>query len=186
MFSEYVAANAVVAPRKTAYLDAVEGGQVAQVLVEEGAFVTRGQVLLKLTNTNLQLEMLGRQAQLTEQLDRLNQTLLSFEQARVAHERDLIESNAQIEQLTQRLQRRDALRAAGMISREEAGDLAIDLARARKLQVTEIEARDIDEKFRKEQVTAVAQRSGEDTRRTSGWQMRRCRACSSRRRSAAS
>ena len=155
VFTEYVASNAVVAPRKTAYLDAVEGGQVAEVLVEEGAFVTRGQVLLKLTNTNLQLEMLGRQAQLTEQLDRLNQTLLSFEQARVAHERDLIESGAQIEQLTQRQQRRDALRAAGLISREEVGDLAIDLARARKLQATEIEARDIDEKFRNEQVTQL-------------------------------
>ncbi len=38
-------------------------------MVEEGAFVTRGQVLLKLKNTNLQLEMLGRQAQLMEQLD---------------------------------------------------------------------------------------------------------------------
>ena len=155
VFTEYVAANAVVAPRKTAYLDAVEGGQVAQVMVEEGAFVTRGQVLLKLTNTNLQLEMLGRQAQLTEQLDRLNQTLLSFEQARVAHERDLIESNAQIEHLTQRQRRRDALRAAGMISKEELGDLAIDLTRARKLQATEIEARDIDEKFRNEQVTQL-------------------------------
>jgi HlyD family secretion protein len=155
VFTEYVAANAVVAPRKTAYLDAVEGGQVAQVLVEEGAFVTRGQVLLKLTNTNLQLEMLGRQAQLTEQLDRLNQTLLSFEQARIAHERDLIESNSQIEQLTQRQQRRDALRAAGMISKEELGDLAIDLARARKLQATEIEARDVDQKFHDEQVTQL-------------------------------
>ena len=136
MFTEYVPANAVVAPRKTAYLDAVEGGQVAEVMVEEGAFVTRGQVLLKLKNTNLQLEMLGRQAQLMEQLDRLNQTLLSFEQARVAHERELIESNAQIEQLAQRQRRRDALRAAGMISKEELGELAIDLARARKLQAS--------------------------------------------------
>ena len=163
VFTEYVAANAVVAPRKTAYLDAVEGGQVAEVLVEEGATVTRGQVLVKLTNTNLQLEMLGRQAQLTEQLDRLNQTLLSFEQARIAHERDLIESNAQIEQLTQRQQRRDALRAAGLISREEVGDLAIDLARARKLQATEIEARDVDAKFRNEQVTQL--RNALDTTR---------------------
>src|SRR5579864_8410907 len=47
VFTEYVPATAVVAPRKTAYLDAVEGGQVTEVLVEEGAFVTRGQVLLR-------------------------------------------------------------------------------------------------------------------------------------------
>ncbi len=155
VFTEYVPATGVVAPRTTAYLDAVEGGQVAEVLVEEGAFVTRGQVLLKLKNTNLQLEMLGRQAQLMEQLDRLNQTILSFEQAHVTHERELIESSAQIEQLTQRQQRREVLRATGMVSKEEVDELAIDLMRARKLQAAALEARDIDEKFRNEQVTQL-------------------------------
>jgi HlyD family secretion protein len=154
-FTEYVPATALVAPRTTAYLDAIEGGQVAEVLVEEGAFVTRGQVLLKLKNTNLQLEMLGRQAQLMEQLDRLNQTILSFEQARVTHERELIESSAQIEQLTQRLRRRDALRASGTVSQQELDELAIDLARARKLEKAALEARDIDAKFRSEQVTQL-------------------------------
>jgi HlyD family secretion protein len=155
VFTEYVPATAVVAPRTTAYLDAVEGGQVAEVLVEEGAFVTRGQVLLKLKNTNLQLEMLGRQAQLMEQLDRLNQTILSFEQARVAHERDLIESSAQIEQLSQRQQRREALRASGLVAQQELDELGIDLTRARKLHASSLTARDIDEKFRKEQVTQL-------------------------------
>jgi HlyD family secretion protein len=155
VFTEYVPATATVAPRTTAYLDAIEGGQVAEVMVEEGALVRRGQVLLKLKNTNLQLEMLGRQAQLMEQLDRLNQTILSFEQARVTHERELIESNAQIEQLTQRLKRREALRASGTVSQQELDELAIDLGRARKLQAAAIEARDIDAKFRNEQVTQL-------------------------------
>jgi HlyD family secretion protein len=155
VFTEYVPATAVVAPRTTAYLDAVEGGQVAEVLVEEGAFVTRGQVMLKLKNTNLQLEMLGRQAQLMEQLDRLNQTILAFEQARLTHQRDLIDSSAQIERLTQRQQRREALRATGMVAQEEVDEVAIDLARARKLQAAALEAREIDEKFRNEQVTQL-------------------------------
>jgi HlyD family secretion protein len=155
IFTEYVPATAVVAPRTTAYLDAVEGGQVAEVLVEEGAFVTRGQVLLKLKNTNLQLEMLGRQAQLMEQLDRLNQTILSFEQARVTHERELIDSNAQIEQLSQRQRRREALRDTGTVSQQELDELAIDLGRARKLQAAALEARDIDAKFRNDQVSQL-------------------------------
>ena len=155
IFTEYVPATAVVVPRTTAYLDAIEGGQVAEVMVEEGAFVTRGQVLLKLKNTNLQLEMLGRQAQLMEQLDRLNQTVLSFEQARLAHERELIESNAQIEQLSQRQRRREALRESGTVSQQELDELAIDLGRARKLQAAALEARDVDAKFRGEQVSQL-------------------------------
>jgi HlyD family secretion protein len=155
VFTEYVPATATVAPRTTAYLDAVEGGQVAEVMVEEGAFVTRGQVLLKLKNTNLQLEMLGRQAQLMEQLDRLNQTILSFEQARLNHERELIETNAEIEQLTQRQRRREALRGTGTVSQQELDELAIDLGRARQLQAAALEARDVDAKFRNEQVSQL-------------------------------
>jgi len=154
-FTEYVPATAVVAPRRTAYLDAVEGGQVAEVLVEEGAFVARGQVLLKFKNTNLQLEMLGRQAQLMEQLDRLNQTILSFEQARITHQRDLIDTSAQIESLTQRQQRREALRGSGTVSQEELAELAIDIDKTRKLQAAAIEARDLDEKFRSEQLAQL-------------------------------
>jgi HlyD family secretion protein len=155
VFTEYVPATAVVVPRTTAYLDAVEGGQVAEVMVEEGAFVTRGQVLVKLKNTNLQLEMLGRQAQLMEQLDRLNQTILSFEQARLSHERELIDSSAQIEQLTQRQRRREALRDSGTVSLQELDELAIELGRARKLQAAALEARDVDAKFRNEQVSQL-------------------------------
>jgi HlyD family secretion protein len=155
VFTEYVPATAVVAPRKTVYLDAVEGGQIAERLVEEGAFVTQGQVLLKLKNTSLQLEMLGRQAQLMEQIDRLNQTILAFEQARVTHKRELIESSAQIEMLSQRQRRREALRGTGTVSLQELDELATDLGRARKLQAAAIEARDIDEKFRHEQVAQL-------------------------------
>ena len=156
VFTEYVPATAVVAPRKTAYLDAVEGGQVAERLVEEGAFVTRGQVLLKLKNTNLQLEMLGRQAQLMEQLDRLNQTVLSFEQARVTHQRDLIDTTAEIESLTQRQKRRQALwDNGGTVSQEELAELAINIDKNRKLQAAALEARDLDDKFRNEQLAQL-------------------------------
>src|SRR5262249_25641165 len=123
VFAEYIPAQASIAPRTTAYLDAVEGGQVAERLVEEGAIVKRGQVLLRLKNTNLQLEVLGRQAQLMEQLDRLNSTLLSFQQARLGHERELIDASAQVRQLSQRLDRRQALDVAGAVPAAELDEL---------------------------------------------------------------
>jgi HlyD family secretion protein len=156
VFTEYVPATAVVAPRKTAYLDAVEGGQVAERLVEEGTLVTRGQVLVKLKNTNLQLEMLGRQAQLMEQLDRLNQTILSFEQARVTHQRDLIDTGAEMESLAQRQKRRQTLwDNGGTVSQEELAELAINIDKTRKLQAAAIEARNLDDKFRNEQLAQL-------------------------------
>jgi HlyD family secretion protein len=155
VFDEYVPANATIVPRTTAFLDAIEGGQVAEVLVEEGAFVERGQPLVRLKNTNLQLEVLGRQAQLMEQLDRLNSTVLSFEQARLGHERDLIEARAQIEQLSQRLRRREALQGSGAVSQADLDELRIDLSRYRKLEDSMREAQAVDRKFQTEQVTQL-------------------------------
>jgi HlyD family secretion protein len=155
VFDEYIPATARVAPRTTAYLDAVEGGQVAEVLVEDGASVRQGQPLVRLKNTNLQLEVLGRQAQLMEQLDRLNVTLLSFEQARLGHERDLIETGSQIEQLTQRLRRRQALRPSGAVSAADVDEIAIDLARYERQQASIREAASVDRKFQGEQIAQL-------------------------------
>ena len=155
VFAEYIPAQATIAPRTTAYLDAVEGGQVAQKLVEEGAFVERGQVIVRLKNTNLQLEVLGRQAQLMEQLDRLNSTLLSFQQARLGHERELIDASAQVRQLSQRLSRRQALDVAGAVPASELDELRIDLDRYRKVEQKMLEAREMDEKFQTQQLTQL-------------------------------
>ena len=152
VFAEYIPAQATIAPRTTAYLDAVEGGQVAEKVVEEGAFVKRGQVIVRLKNTNLQLEVLGRQAQLMEQLDRLNSTMLSFQQARLGHERELIDANAQVRQLSQRLTRREALDVAGAVPAAELDELRIDLDRYRKVEQKMLEAREVDEKFQSQQL----------------------------------
>jgi len=155
VFAEYIPAQATIAPRTTAYLDAVEGGQVAEKLVEEGAFVKRGQAIVRLKNTNLQLEVLGRQAQLMEQLDRLNSTMLSFQQARLGHERELIDASAQVSQLSQRLTRRQALDVAGAVPASELDELRIDLDRYRKVEQKMLEAREVDEKFQTQQLGAA-------------------------------
>ena len=57
VFEDYIPLRAAVEPLKTVYLDAVEGGRVEQVLVEEGAVVTQGQPLVELSNTQLQLDL---------------------------------------------------------------------------------------------------------------------------------
>ena len=155
VFADYIPAQATIAPRTTAYLDAVEGGQVAEKLVEEGAFVQRGQVIARLKNTNLQLEVLGRQAQLMEQLDRLNSTMLSFQQARLGHERELIDASALVSQLSQRLSRRQALDVAGAVPASELDELRIDLDRYRKVEQKMLEAREVDKKFQTEQITQL-------------------------------
>jgi HlyD family secretion protein len=52
-FQEFIPVNGVVLPVTTIYLDAIEGGQVEQKFIEDGAFVKKGQAILKLSNTDL-------------------------------------------------------------------------------------------------------------------------------------
>ena len=102
-FHEYIPVTGNVVPRTSVYLDAVDGGQIIAVYVEAGDLVTEGQPLVALKNTKLQLEVIGREAQLTEQLNNLSATSLAFEQNRLRHRRELIEVDYQIDELSWRL-----------------------------------------------------------------------------------
>nr|MDC2856412.1 biotin/lipoyl-binding protein [Ningiella sp. W23] len=56
-------------PKTSIYLDTIAGGQVEERLVEQGEYVEKGQPLVRLSNTNLQLDVMSREAQVTEQLN---------------------------------------------------------------------------------------------------------------------
>lgn len=79
-FQEFIAEQGTVMPITTIYLDAIEGGRVEQVFVEEGAFVNEGDPILRLSNVNLQLNVMQREAELFEQINNLRATRLQMEQ----------------------------------------------------------------------------------------------------------
>ena len=60
-FQEFIPVNGVVLPMTTIYLDAVEGGRVEDKLVEDGSMVTKGQPILRLSNTDLELSLVNQQ-----------------------------------------------------------------------------------------------------------------------------
>src|SRR6185312_10678715 len=56
-FQETIPVNGVVLPLTTIYLDAAEGGRVEEKYVDDGAVMKKGQPILKLSNTDLQLAL---------------------------------------------------------------------------------------------------------------------------------
>ncbi|MGN6604090.1 MAG: efflux RND transporter periplasmic adaptor subunit [Ginsengibacter sp.] len=56
-FQEIIPVNGVVLPLTTIYLDAAEGGRVEEKYVDDGAMMKKGQPILKLSNTDLQLQL---------------------------------------------------------------------------------------------------------------------------------
>lgn len=62
-FQEFIPVNGVVLPVTTIYLDAVEGGRVEEKYVEDGSFVSMGQPILRLSNTDIELSLVNQQTQ---------------------------------------------------------------------------------------------------------------------------
>jgi len=87
MFRDLIPIRATVEPVKTVFVDAVQGGSVDEVLVEEGNSVKAGDVLVRLKNVAFQLQVSSQEAQIAEQLNtnssvrlQLDQNLLNMKQ----------------------------------------------------------------------------------------------------------
>lgn len=60
-FQEQIPVNGIVLPLTTIYLDAVEGGLVEERYVDDGAIMKKGQPILRLSNTDLQLGLVTQE-----------------------------------------------------------------------------------------------------------------------------
>jgi len=65
-FNDYITVSGTVEPISTIFLDAQEGGRVEEKLIEEGSMVKKGEVILRLSNPDLYLNILNSEAQLAE------------------------------------------------------------------------------------------------------------------------
>jgi HlyD family secretion protein len=156
-FREYIPLTGNVVPRTTVYLDAVEGGQITAVHVEEGAFVTRGQPLVTFKNTNLELQVIGAEAQLTEQLNALSTTRQNFEQSRLRNQREAIDIDYQLDRLTRELARRKPLLATGGATQAQLDDLEAELTRYRSLRAPVRQQLALDDEFSANQLTRMSE-----------------------------
>lgn len=125
-FQEFIPVTGTIQPIKTIYLDALEGGRVDRLFLEEGAFVKKGDEILRLTNTNLQSEVMFREAQLFEQVNNLRNTRLAFEQAKIRNKSDLIELDNQIRRHRRRLEIQKGLLDQKLTSLQEYEDAKDD------------------------------------------------------------
>ena len=126
-FEDFIPLRGRLVPRSTVYLDAIEGGRVEEVLIEDGTIVAAGDPIALLSNTNLQLEVLGREAAVTEQLNNMRTIELQLEQNRLAHKRNLVEIDYQIVRLNRSIKRQGELAAKELVSQSTVDELQDEL-----------------------------------------------------------
>jgi HlyD family secretion protein len=151
-FDDYIPVRGQVAPLKTVFLDAIEGGRVEAIHVEDGVQLEAGQLIVELSNTQLQLDVIAREAQVTEQLNNLRNTELSLEQNRLEHKRNLVDINYHIIRLD-----REVTRLAPLVEKDLVDDGSIERLRdeldwyGNKREVT-LESQATDERLQKVQM----------------------------------
>ncbi len=79
-FDDYVSVDGSVAPIQVVQISPEEGGLVLEKVVEEGTHVHKGDVIVRLSNSNLDLQILNAESELAEKQDMLRNTELSLEQ----------------------------------------------------------------------------------------------------------
>ena len=79
-FQEYIPLNGIIQPIKTIYIDAVEGGRVEEIFVEDGRSIEAGQSIMRLSNQQFQMDAINRQAQLLDQQNNLLTSRLQMDQ----------------------------------------------------------------------------------------------------------
>ena len=127
IYEDFIPLRASVEPERTVYLDAIDGGRVESILVEEGALVEQDQPLIELSNTSLQLDVIAREAEVSEQLNNLRNTELAIEQNRLSLKSDLIEIDYQILRLQRLVDRYEELEDNQFISKNEYEDAVDEL-----------------------------------------------------------
>ena len=115
-FEDFIPIRGRVVPLTTVYVDAIDGGRVEAVHVEDGAVLAAGDALVELTNTQLQLDVIARESEVTQQLNNLRGLELTLERDRLQHNRDLVEIDYQIVRLGRLLERRKTLSQKGAVS----------------------------------------------------------------------
>lgn len=108
-FNDYIRVIGQVLPDRIIYLDVIEGGRVEERLIEEGAQVRAGDVILRLSNPFLNIGILQSEADLAYQENELRNTHLSMEQEHLRLKQDRIGLSKELVQKERRFRQYERL-----------------------------------------------------------------------------
>ena len=97
-FKEFIPVNGIVLPITTIYLDALEGGRVEEKFVEDGAIMKKGDPILRLSNTDLQLSLVNQQTAVYNLLTQMQISQNAAQQNTVNRLNQLTDASSQLKE----------------------------------------------------------------------------------------
>ncbi|MDM8159176.1 efflux RND transporter periplasmic adaptor subunit [Labilibaculum sp. K2S] len=117
-FKDYISIVGTVEPKTTIYMDVEEGGKVVEKLIDEGELVKKGDVILRLINNDLKLQILNTESSLAYQANELRNTLINMEQQKISNKQQILSIDSDIIRQKRQYEQNLLLFEKGFISKE--------------------------------------------------------------------
>jgi HlyD family secretion protein len=118
-YQDYISVNGTVEPIRTIYLDAVESGRVEEILIEEGTRVKKGDVILKLSNYNLLLDISGNEAEVSRAVNDLKTARINLENQNLQTRSNILQLEYSLKKLERQYKNNSKLYPQNLISKED-------------------------------------------------------------------
>ncbi|MCQ2226840.1 MAG: efflux RND transporter periplasmic adaptor subunit [Bacteroidales bacterium] len=118
-FKDYIRLNAQVIPIQVVQISPEEGGIVVERCIEEGSQVKKGDVIVRLSNSNLDLQILQAEAELAEKQNLLRNTQVAMQQDKLNNETEQASLDVDTQRKKRFYQQNSRLFEEGLISRED-------------------------------------------------------------------
>jgi HlyD family secretion protein len=155
-FEDLIPIRGTIQPLNSVFLDAVNGGVVEEVFVEEGSFVEAGEPLLQLSNTNLRLSAAQNDTNITEQINFLSNISNNLETEKLQTERQIIDVEYRIIVLERQKTRFDQLADRSLVSKEEYESIVDELEYQRRVLENAKARQVLEDKIREDRMKQIA------------------------------
>ena len=133
-FKDYVRLSGTVVPIQVVHISPEEGGIVMEKVAEEGQKVRRGDVIVRLANSSLDLEILNAEAELAEKQNLLRNTQVAMQQDKLNNETEKASLDMDVERKRRASQQNKRLYGEKLISKETWLQAKEDYELARRKQ----------------------------------------------------
>ena len=118
-FNDYIRLNGRVQPISIVQISPEEGGIVLEKVVEEGAQVKKGDVILRLANSNLDLSILNAESELAEKQNLLRNTQVAMQQDKLTNETEKATLDIDTQRKQRTFKQMERLYQEKLVSKEE-------------------------------------------------------------------
>jgi HlyD family secretion protein len=150
LFRNDLVTRASAAPLHSVMLDAFQSGRVEEVLANDGAHVSQGDLLFRLSNPQLRLELVAREADRAQQISNLSMLRVAIEAGETEHQRRLLDQNFALDQARKQHARLAPLAKEGVVSTAALEESEDRVAREAKGLEDELSRFDVEARIKRD------------------------------------